>query len=194
MKKTKELETEIEYCVRWIQTVPKITNNINTDRSSYGFKHDVERWVGKYISNDSFKFAARRCGLMSVKVSELNECYNLSFNNNNHLTDHQAQVKLCKYFFDTYCIKRKTKTLSFGKFPIEQIFGTYIHQTAFMDALLMTDTRLSSTDYDVLKFDISIKKECRDITLFKGWNTAPKRWEQLQEIAVNNYKKTISWH
>lgn len=194
MKKSEKELKEIELCVRWIKNVPKITNNINTDRSSYNLKHQVQSYFNTYISNDSFKFAAQECGLMSVKVSELNECYNLSFNNNNHLTDHQAQVKLCKYFFDTYCIKRKTKTLSFGKFPIEQIFGTYIHQTAFMDALLMTDIRLSSNDYDVLKFDISIKKECRDITLFKGWNTAPKRWKQLQEITVNNYKKTISWH
>ncbi len=100
------------------------------------------------------------------------------------LTDHQAQVKLCKYFFDTYCIKRKTKTDAFGKFSIEQMFGTYIHQSAFMEAILMTDTKLSSTDYGDLKFDIAVKKEIKDNILFKGWAPAPIRWTQIETKIV----------
>jgi hypothetical protein len=80
MKQKKKELKEIELCVRWIQTVPKITKNINTDRSSYNLKHQVQSYFNTYISNDSFKIAAQKCDLMTVKVSELNECYNIVLN------------------------------------------------------------------------------------------------------------------
>lgn len=98
------------------------------------------------------------------------------------LTDHQAQVKLCSYFFKYYCKKRKTKTDAFGKFPIEKMFGTYIHQSAFMEALLMTDTKMYSTDYGDLKFDIVVEKQYRDMIIFYGWKPAPMRWLELEAI------------
>lgn len=70
---------EISLCIEWIQSVPTITKAINYDRSSYGYKHDVERWAQTYISNDSFKMAAHRMGLMEKPKpgSTLNYCYNL---------------------------------------------------------------------------------------------------------------------
>ena len=74
-----ELEKEINLCIEWIQNVPTITKAINYHRSSYGYKHDVERCKGCYISNDSFIQAARQMGLMEVKQpgSTQNYCYNL---------------------------------------------------------------------------------------------------------------------
>lgn len=71
---------EIELCEKWINTIGKRTNTINRRRSSYGYKHDVERWAGQYICNDSFKIAAKSCGLMIETADRhgLNEYYNLS--------------------------------------------------------------------------------------------------------------------
>jgi len=69
---------EIDLCLRWINSMPKHTTKINYRCSSYGFKHDVERWAGTYISNDSFKTAAKIAGLMTAPSGNLNECYNLN--------------------------------------------------------------------------------------------------------------------
>ena len=74
-----EHEKQIELCVEWILNVPKITNSINKTRTSYGYKHDVERYFQTYISNDAFKEGAKRCGLMVEKETELNEFYNIIF-------------------------------------------------------------------------------------------------------------------
>lgn len=73
------MEKEINLCTKWLQTVPTVTKAINYERSSYGYKHDVERWAGCYISNDSFIQAARQMGLMEKPKpgSTLNYCYNL---------------------------------------------------------------------------------------------------------------------
>lgn len=71
------MEKEINLCIKWLQTVPTVTKAINYERSSYGYKHDVERWAQTYISNDSFKMAAHRMGLTVVQVSQQNECYNI---------------------------------------------------------------------------------------------------------------------
>lgn len=68
---------EINLCIEWLQSVPTITKAINYHRSSYGYKHDVERSKGCYISNDSFVQGARQMGLMAVQVSSQNECYNI---------------------------------------------------------------------------------------------------------------------
>ncbi len=70
---------EIKLCIEWLQSVPTITKAINHHRSSYGWKHNVERWAGCYISNDSFIQAARQMGLMEAPKpgSSLNYCYNL---------------------------------------------------------------------------------------------------------------------
>ncbi len=80
-----KIQHEINLCVEWIRTVPKITKTINKWRSSYGYKHDVERHFNTYISNDSFKAAAKICGLMTKQATGQNEWYNLLFTNNKNL-------------------------------------------------------------------------------------------------------------
>jgi hypothetical protein len=77
-----KIQKEINLCSEWIRTVPKRTTKINKNRSSYGWKHDVERWAGVYISNDSFKTAAKIAGLMTVPSGCSNECYNIILINN----------------------------------------------------------------------------------------------------------------
>jgi len=76
--KAAKIQNEIELCVEWIETIPEITTKINKNRTSYGYKHDVERWAGVYISNDSFKEAAKQCGLLTKQATEQNEWYNLT--------------------------------------------------------------------------------------------------------------------
>ena len=78
IEKEKELK-EIELCVLWIKNVATITQTINKWRTSYGYKHDVENHFKTYISNDSFKIAARQCGLIIEQATGQNEWYNLSF-------------------------------------------------------------------------------------------------------------------
>lgn len=78
-----EHEKQVELCVEWILNVPTITNKINKLRTSYGYKHDVERYFHTYISNDAFKEGAKRCGLMVERATELNEFYNISIEKNN---------------------------------------------------------------------------------------------------------------
>lgn len=71
---------EIELCEKWINLVAIRTKRINKKRTSYGYKHDAERWAGQYICNDSMKLAARNIGLM-IKAADkegLNEYYNIT--------------------------------------------------------------------------------------------------------------------
>lgn len=51
-----------------------------------------------------------------------------------------------------------------------------------MEALLLTDTKLSSTDYHDLKIDIVINTKYRRESLFTGWSPTPKRLAQLEAI------------
>ena len=75
----KEDKKQVEFCIRWIAEFTTKTNEINKSISSYGYKHLVENWCGEYISNDSFKLAARSSGLMIEPLAEIeNELYNLS--------------------------------------------------------------------------------------------------------------------
>jgi len=78
MKQTEKEKKEIELCIKWIETVPEITTEINKDRTSYGYKHDVERWAGVYVCNDSFKEAAKQYGLLTKQATGQNEWYNLN--------------------------------------------------------------------------------------------------------------------
>ena len=70
-------DIEIQHCINWIRSCCTITKAINYDRSSYGLKHDVERWAGCYISNDAFKATASQIGLMTAPAGTINEYYNL---------------------------------------------------------------------------------------------------------------------
>lgn len=89
------------------------------------------------------------------------------------ITEHQAQVKLCSIFFKDYCKPRKVKN-SFGKHSIEKFYGTYISQSAFIEAILMTDTKINED-----AFCIIIEKQYREMVLFYGWNTAIERLKEL---------------
>jgi hypothetical protein len=80
--KTEEEQMEIDLCVKWIRSVPKIIKTFNMNVTSYGYKHEVENYFNTYISNGSFKEAARICGL-KIKVSNSgsqNEFYNIFVN------------------------------------------------------------------------------------------------------------------
>jgi len=79
-----KIQHEINLCVEWIKIVATITTSINKDRSSYGWKHDVERHFNTYVCNDSFKAAAKLAGLKTKPqfVGGLNEYYNLKLVNN----------------------------------------------------------------------------------------------------------------
>jgi hypothetical protein len=55
------VENEVLKCIEWLNLCRKTkTFNLN----SYSAKHVVERWYGDYISNDSFKEAVIRLGLL----------------------------------------------------------------------------------------------------------------------------------
>ena len=49
--------SEIEICRQWLQLFAQPTARCGR-RSSYGLKHDVEKWAGKYVSNGAFITAA----------------------------------------------------------------------------------------------------------------------------------------
>ena len=97
------------------------------------------------------------------------------------LSDYEAQVKLCKYFFDTYCVKRKIFRETFGKFSIEKFFGTSISQQAFIEAILMTDTKLVNDT-----FQLVIDKRYRNEILFDGYIPANVRWAQFENFLETN--------
>jgi len=85
---------EVEACKRWLKAVQaKTTQTIRRNRgSSYGLKHDVERWLcsdanseeGMYISEHSFIEAMRdtKFRLEPVDKSETEPssfCFNISY-------------------------------------------------------------------------------------------------------------------
>lgn len=48
---------QFETCKRWLENVTKI-KSFNTNHTSYGYKHMVERWAKRYVCNGSFIAAA----------------------------------------------------------------------------------------------------------------------------------------
>ena len=58
------LKKEILLCRDWLKNVP-LRKTINPERSSYGYKHDVENWSGTYVCNGAFIIAAVGLGLKS---------------------------------------------------------------------------------------------------------------------------------
>ncbi len=79
--KIEHIDIQIQHCINWIGKYCRKTNTINRKRSSYGLKHDVERWAGTYISNEAFKSAAAICGLKSTPSAK-NEYYNIYIKKN----------------------------------------------------------------------------------------------------------------
>jgi hypothetical protein len=76
---------QIAFSRKWLQGID-LRKTVNKDRSSYGYKHDVENWLRKhylnqvemncYISNGCFIVAAK---MESLKIGGLgNPCFNIS--------------------------------------------------------------------------------------------------------------------
>ena len=79
MKTDKRLNAEIELCKLWINQFTAPTVNFRHDRSSYGYKHNVERYFHTYISNYAFKSATKELGV-KFKPDDpmgINEIYKL---------------------------------------------------------------------------------------------------------------------
>jgi len=95
------------------------------------------------------------------------------------MTDHLAQVKLCKHFFDNQCVKTKTLKSHFGKSTIEHFFGTYIKQSAFIEALRLADVKMITGKNGVLKFERAINNQFKNKVLFNDWSSASSRWNQI---------------
>lgn len=69
---TNRVLDEVESCAAWLALQGPI-KTLNRERGSYGFKHDVERWVGRtrkeqYISNGALIAAALGLGFKYKQV------------------------------------------------------------------------------------------------------------------------------
>lgn len=53
---------EVAICASWLELQQPI-KTIVRDRTSYGYKHDVEKWSGEYVSNGALIAAALGMGL-----------------------------------------------------------------------------------------------------------------------------------
>lgn len=53
---------QVQRCIEWL-SLQTITKGINKYHTSYGYKHMVENWCCRYISNDSFKEAVYKLGI-----------------------------------------------------------------------------------------------------------------------------------
>jgi hypothetical protein len=71
-------QEQIELCKSWISNNCKPRKTINRTAHSYGLKHDVERDVGKYISNGAFIRAAIELGY-KYKVKSPNALFAMTF-------------------------------------------------------------------------------------------------------------------
>lgn len=64
------IDREIASSEKWLRLHGRPTKTIRRRRSSYGYKHDVERWAGSYVSNGAFIEAATRLGYTTVRTDE----------------------------------------------------------------------------------------------------------------------------
>jgi hypothetical protein len=53
---------QVAVCVRWLAALGTPIKQIDYHRTSYGRKHDVQRWADEYISNGAFIAAALGMG------------------------------------------------------------------------------------------------------------------------------------
>ena len=60
---------QIHLCKVWLQEFATVGKTYNA--FSYGYKHVVERWAGKYVSNGAFIPAALECGFEIKPVDPL---------------------------------------------------------------------------------------------------------------------------
>lgn len=78
------MKKEVQLCIDWLNNQKKI-KTINYSRSSYGYKHLVEKWSGQYISNEDFIEALRILGIKHKRANERNYYVALSKIINNEL-------------------------------------------------------------------------------------------------------------
>jgi len=74
--KNPPLEEHIEECRRWLAVYARPSKGWGK-RTSYGYKHTVEAWAGRYITNGAFLEAARRMGFELRRVRD--NCPNAFF-------------------------------------------------------------------------------------------------------------------
>jgi len=71
-------DEQVQWCIRWLRKFAEPRKTINTNRSSYGLKHDVESWTKEfpegrqYIPNGAFIAAALAEGYRVVPVAPNN--------------------------------------------------------------------------------------------------------------------------
>lgn len=64
---------EFALCVRWIRArCDRLRTVARSGRTSYGYKHDVERDTGYYVTNGAFIAAAVYCGYAMERVAPNN--------------------------------------------------------------------------------------------------------------------------
>lgn len=69
VNKLKNATKEISMCIDWIKDNVRVTKAISTKRTSYGLKHNVERYFpDSYIANGSFIAAALMYGFKHKRV------------------------------------------------------------------------------------------------------------------------------
>lgn len=66
------LDKEIQICELWLVTNTRKLKNIKRGRTTYGYKHQVERYSNYYIHEDSFIQACKNLGYKISKNNEIN--------------------------------------------------------------------------------------------------------------------------
>jgi hypothetical protein len=69
----------VELCIQWILIVDGLERRktVNEKRSSYSYKHDVERHFNEYVANGEFICAALHMN-HKIKIDGLNAYFNIN--------------------------------------------------------------------------------------------------------------------
>ncbi|HEY2406832.1 MAG TPA: hypothetical protein VGI10_12555 [Polyangiaceae bacterium] len=71
---------QVADCRRWIRWFVRPRRTINQKRSSYGLKHTVENWAGRYVANGAFIAAAIAEGYRVAQIGQgPNAWFNMGF-------------------------------------------------------------------------------------------------------------------
>ena len=90
MNKLDYREKEVETCLEWMKAMAKKTKRFNRKTTSYGLKHQVERWSGGYVREHSFIKAAEIAGFKADRPQadrfpdDPSANYNISFKSINY--------------------------------------------------------------------------------------------------------------
>jgi hypothetical protein len=78
-----DLLNDVDIChkvAEWLAANVQSRKTINKNVTSYGYKHEVERAIGTYVSNGAFIAAAIYCGFKYQLVDPNSQCPNAYFN------------------------------------------------------------------------------------------------------------------